>query len=558
MKSPREALQPDAAPPPPPAPVRHKRASLTSLLSGFLSFVIVLIVVGVIGWSFLSNRITAPGPLPADKTVNIPKGDDVEMTLEENGVIDNATLMKGVLLLERNKGNVKAGEYLFKQSASLQEVIDTLVSGKQVLHALTIPEGLTSQQTVDRMRDNDILVGDLKAVPPEGSLMPDTYKFARGTTREQLVRTMQQEERKVVNEVWARRASDTTIRSPYELVTLASIVEKETGKADERPRVAGVFINRLSKNIPLQSDPTIVYGLVGGKGTLGRGILKSEVEQKTPYNTYQIAGLPPGPIANPGRAALEAVANPSRTRDLYFVADGTGGHAFAETLDQHRANVVRWRQIEKDAKDKVAPDAGSTVPGAAPAPPRNQRGDAGPENVFGMLGQRVVPPSRPGTDRFAAVPLLSVSSPFGTPLGTAGAAEGVNPFDDLDVEVDGERSKEPAVDFGEMASFRDGAGEPAGTLMTFPLSPQRQAEMKARETAIGLPTGSSSLPPEAPIRTASAAPEPPLPGGKVRIYDASEGTALDPLRDHSYDLTTAKSVPVIKTLPPMPVPTLTR
>lgn len=553
MKSPREALQPEAAPPPPPAPQRHKRASLFSLLSGLLSFIIVLVVVAVIGWSFVSSKVTAPGPLGADKTVNILKGDDVETTLEENSVIDNAMLMKAMLLLERNKGSVKAGEYLFKQNASLQDVIDTLVSGKQVLHALTIPEGLTSQQVVDRMSDNDVLVGELKAVPPEGSLMPDTYKFARGTTREQLVRTMQQEERKVVNEVWSHRTGETVIRSPYELVTLASIVEKETGKADERPRVAGVFINRLSKNIPLQSDPTIVYGLVGGKGTLGRGILKTEVEQKTPYNTYQIAGLPPGPIANPGKAALEAVANPSRTRELYFVADGTGGHAFAETLDQHRANVLRWRQIEKDAKDKVTPDSGPAGP-AAPAGSKNQRGDLGSDTVFGGLAPLGSGAGKQAGDRFAAVPLLTSDAHF---IGAPRAEPNGDLFNELDVEVDGVRSKDPPQDVFGAAAADTGVAEPAGSMQTFPLSPQRQAEMKAREAAMGLPASSSALPAEtAPLRTASASPEgglPPLAEGRVRIFDASEGTALDPLKDRSYDLSSAKSVPALKALPPMPV-----
>ncbi|MCW6508064.1 endolytic transglycosylase MltG [Lichenifustis flavocetrariae] len=528
-------------------------------MSGVLSFLIVVVVVAVIGWSFLSEKITAPGPLPADKTVNIPKGDDVELTLEENGVIDNAMLMKATLLLERSRGSVKAGEYLFKQNASLQDVIDTLISGKQVLHALTIPEGLTSQQVVDRMRENDVLVGDLKAVPPEGSLMPDTYKFARGTTREQLVRTMQQEERKVVSDVWAHRTSDTVIRSPYELVTLASIVEKETGKADERPRVAGVFINRLSRNIPLQSDPTIVYGLVGGKGTLGRGILKSEVDQKTPYNTYAIVGLPPGPIANPGKAALEAVASPSRTKELYFVADGTGGHAFAETLDQHRANVLRWRQIERDAKDKVAPDAAGSVPpapGTTPgAVPKNQRGDAGQDgNVFGdLLPTGNAASGSRSPDRFAAMPLpVMGDTNFASSGAKAAAASQANPFDDLDIEVDGVRSKEAPPVFADTDTEADTTPGPAASQMTFALSAQRQAEMRARESAYGLPAASSTLQPDR-VQTA-AAPEaaPPLPGGKVRIFDASEGTPLDPLRDHSYDLMTAKSVPALKALPPMP------
>jgi UPF0755 protein len=191
---------------------------------------------------------------------------------------------------------------------------------------------------------------------------------------------MQAKQREILNQIWARRSPDLPIKTPQELVILASIVEKETGRADERTRVAGVFINRLAKRMKLQSDPTIVYGLVGGKGTLGRGILRSEIEKATPYNTYVVEGLPPGPIANPGRAALEAVANPSRTKEVYFVADGTGGHAFAETLDQHQRNVVRWRQLERakpagesagvdrlEAPPAAEPRRDAAVDGAAPA-----------------------------------------------------------------------------------------------------------------------------------------------------------------------------------------------
>jgi len=190
-------------------------------------------------------------------------------------------------------------------------------------------------------------------------------------TRQQLVNSMQTAQKNMLNQIWSRRSPDLPIKTPQELVIMASIVEKETGRADERTRVAGVFINRLNKRMKLQSDPTIVYGLVGGKGTLGRGILRSEIDKPTPYNTYAIEGLPPGPIANPGRAALEAVANPSRTKDLYFVADGTGGHAFAETLEQHNRNVARWRQIERAKAEETAVDrvepAADEVPGAAPA-----------------------------------------------------------------------------------------------------------------------------------------------------------------------------------------------
>lgn len=204
-----------------------------------------------------------------------------------------------------------------------------------------------------------------------GLLLPDTYKFERGATRQQIVNLMKAKQREVLNQIWQRRSADVPVKTPAELVTLASIVEKETGRADERPRVAAVFANRLNRRMKLQSDPTIVYGLVGGRGTLGRGILRSEIDRATPYNTYVIEGLPPGPIANPGKAALEAAANPSRTRDLFFVADGTGGHAFAESLDAHQRNVARWRAVEKsrqsppDAVDKADPPATSDTSGAA-------------------------------------------------------------------------------------------------------------------------------------------------------------------------------------------------
>ena len=198
-------------------------------------------------------------------------------------------------------------------------------------------------------------------------MLPETYRFTRGTARDQVIQRMQQAQRRAVQEIWDRRMPDLPLRSPEQLVTLASIVEKETGRSDERTRVAAVFVNRLKQRIKLQSDPTIIYGLVGGKGTLGRPILRSEIEQPTPYNTYVIDGLPPGPIANPGRAAIEAVANPARTKELYFVADGTGGHAFSETLDQHQRNVARLRAIEQGQRDPTATAAVPAIPTAAPA-----------------------------------------------------------------------------------------------------------------------------------------------------------------------------------------------
>ena len=205
----------------------------------------------------------------------------------------------------------------------------------------------------------------MRELPREGTLLPETYKFPRGTPREQVIARMQQAQKRVLAEIWERRNPDIPIKTPEQLVTLASIVEKETGKADERSRVAAVFVNRLRQKIKLQSDPTIIYGLVGGKGTLGRPIKRSEIQQPSPYNTYVVDGLPPGPIANPGRASLEAAANPARTRDLFFVADGTGGHAFSDTYDQHQKNVAKLRAMEKQIQNDTVEPADEAAPAAA-------------------------------------------------------------------------------------------------------------------------------------------------------------------------------------------------
>jgi UPF0755 protein len=252
---------------------------------------------------------------------------------------------------------------------SLHDAVDIIIQGKVVQHAFTIPEGLTSEQIVARLSDNDVLTGDIRDIPREGTLLPETYKFTRGMTREQMIQRMQQQQRRLVQEIWERRMSDLPIRSIEQLVTLASIIEKETGRSDERTRVAAVFVNRLKQKMKLQSDPTIIYGLVGGKGTLGRPIMRSEIDQPTPYNTYVIDGLPPGPIANPGRASLEAAANPARTKELYFVADGTGGHAFSENFDQHQKAVARLRAIEAqgNARTNAPPKPPANQPAAEPA-----------------------------------------------------------------------------------------------------------------------------------------------------------------------------------------------
>ncbi|MEE1655071.1 endolytic transglycosylase MltG [Microvirga sp. CF3062] len=377
-RSPSEAIKPSMAPPPPPK-LRRRRRGMLSLLSGLLTLLVAVSIAGIFGFSMLQQAVTTDGPLQSDKVVVIPRNTgtgEIAQILKQEGVIEQPLMFQAYAYMNRQRGQLKAGEFQFKAGTSVEEAIDTLIQGRAILHTVSVPEGLTSEQVLARLYEHDILTGDITETPREGSLLPDTYKFERGTTRQQILNTMQTAQRQAIEQIWQRRSPELPIKSPQELVILASIVEKETGRADERTRVAGVFINRLMKRMKLQSDPTIVYGLVGGKGTLGRGILRSEIEAATPYNTYVVEGLPPGPIANPGRAALEAVANPSRTKDLYFVADGSGGHAFAETYEQHQRNVARWRQIEKSRPtpepnevDRVAPEGEQTglPPGATPA-----------------------------------------------------------------------------------------------------------------------------------------------------------------------------------------------
>jgi len=280
--------------------------------------------------------------------------------------------MGGVAVLKARGLTLKHGEYKFAKQASLADVVETLSEGKVVQHSFTVAEGLTSEQIVQRLLEIEALSGQIKEIPREGTLLPETYKFTRGMSREQILQRMQQAQKRVLQEVWARRSPDLPpqIQTPEQLVTLASIVEKETGRDDERTRVAAVFANRLKAKMKLQSDPTIIYGLIGGKGALGRPIMKSEIEQATPYNTYTIEGLPPGPIANPGKASLEATANPARTKELFFVADGTGGHTFSDNYAEHLKAVAKLRAIERGngAAAPAATPPAAESPAAAPTP----------------------------------------------------------------------------------------------------------------------------------------------------------------------------------------------
>ena len=479
----------------------------------------------------------SPGPLAADKVVMIVREDDggsIADQLERAGVIDSAMWFNVLTLLDGNRGALKRGEYAFKAGISMNDVENELIAHRVVMHKLTIPEGLTSDQIVQRLRDNDVLVGDVKETAARGLADARDLLFSSAATRGRPCwRVMAKAQTKAVDEIWKRRAPDLPIKSPGELVTLASIVEKETGKADERPRVAGVFINRLEKHMRLESDPTIVYGLVLGKGTLGRSITKADLNQSTPYNTYIIDGLPPGPICNPGKAALEAVANPARSKDLYFVADGTGGHVFAETLDQHQKNVAHWRQIEKDVKDKLAPDV-------SPQPAPAIRGSIDPidPSQFGALVAPAQGQSAPAT-------IVSRLSRIGASRKAEDAAlaslvaPGVKSIDEIGGVVTGVNDG-PAegVAFDDASSAgAQGPGRSPPLRFRRPCSPISGRAKPIWNGAVGVERAPSRT------RDAAPAPQPPTASGRPRIFDASEGTRLDPLLNKTYDLSYAKVVP---------------
>jgi UPF0755 protein len=329
---------------------RRRRSALRRVFYSFmlLAGCIALAVFGLGLYGYI--KFTEPGPLAAEKTLVVERGGGVlgiAAELEKGGIISSANIFAAAATAAGDRGRLKPGEYLFKQAMSMRDVMNLIVSGKFITYKVTVPEGWTTAQALDRLRENEVLVGDISLTPAEGQIMPDTYVFQRGETRDNVIRVMMKANQKLIDELWSERAEDAPVKTPAEALILASIIEKETGVPEERTRVASVFANRLKQGMRLQSDPTIIYGITGGKVKLDRPLTKRDIAEATPYNTYQINGLPPGPIANPGRASIAAALAPARTNDLYFVADGSGGHVFAATLDQHRINVQKWRQVEK-------------------------------------------------------------------------------------------------------------------------------------------------------------------------------------------------------------------
>jgi UPF0755 protein len=349
-------------------------------MDGLLSFVLLLLLAGATVAVLLRMHFDQPGPLAHATVAVIPKGEgvyEIASRLEREGVVSDRRLFMAQYLVERLYSNVleerpiqlKAGEYEIRKQASLRQVLETLNEGKAVLYKITIPEGLTSAQVVERLKTEPNLEGELTEIPAEGTLLPDTYKFSRGMARQELVDRMRSEHQRFVAAMWEKRQRGLPLQTPEQAVVLASIVEKETGRADERDRVAAVFVNRLKAKMRLQSDPTIVYGLVTGQGSLGRPITRADIDNRNLYNTYQIDGLPPTPICNPGRSAIESTLNPAKTQDLYFVADGTGGHTFSASLKEHNSAVQVWRKAEREMRAKQAEANAIPVPTAAGGQP---------------------------------------------------------------------------------------------------------------------------------------------------------------------------------------------
>ena len=328
--------------------VDRRSGRKTAFLAATATLSLFVIAALVAAWSVFY----APGPSARAgqaTIVTLPSGAGVSAiaaTLKSSGVIRSTDMFKAAATLTGADRKLRAGEYEVPTKASLRSVLVLLVEGKVVRHYVTLPEGWSSAQAVDILNNQPILIGVVDSAPDEGTLWPDTYEVSRGETRASVIARMSRAHDENLARLWAARSPNTVVRSPEEAVVLASIVEKETGLAAERPRVAAVFTNRLRAGMRLESDPTIVYGITRGR-PLGRGIRRSELDRVTVWNTYQIDGLPPTPIANPGREAIAAVLNPPRTDELFFVADGTGGHVFGRTYQDHLVNVARWREIER-------------------------------------------------------------------------------------------------------------------------------------------------------------------------------------------------------------------
>ena len=327
------------------------------LAANFLLILIVGLVLVGYGAKWAQDQYVAPGPLTETVLVPVESGDrlaDVTKRLTEAGAISNPSVFRIAARYTGADRDLKFADYEIPAGSSMKDVLSIVTSGKGFSFNVTIVEGWTSWQVVQKLNSVESLTGEITEIPPEGSLAPNTYSYSRGASKESLLEKMTEAQTEILEAAWLMRDPETPLKTREEALILASIIERETGLADERPQVASVFVNRLNTGMQLQTDPTVIYGITNGEGSLGRGLRRSELRAATPYNTYVIPALPPGPIANPGKAAIEAALNPADTDFVFFVADGTGGHAFAKTLSEHNKNVAEWRKIEAKRAEEAA------------------------------------------------------------------------------------------------------------------------------------------------------------------------------------------------------------
>ncbi len=327
-------------------------------LGALVSFFTLAILSGVGVYVWAMQEYTKHGDFKEAQEFIVPSGAHIGLiaeALHDDGLIENTQVFKYAGKITGQAPNLKAGEYLIPAQASVKDILDLLESGKTILRKVTIREGLTNYEINRLLSEEERLKQVEVSLLKEGRYLPETYTFQKGETNADILSRMADAMDTTLNDLWDKRQPDLPIKTKEEALILASIVEKETAVPDERKRVAGVFINRLKRGMPLQTDPTVIYAITkgehknDGQGPLGRRLLKKDLKFDSPYNTYLYPGLPPGPIANPGRASIEATLNPEKHDYIYFVADGSGGHAFAKTLAEHNANVAKWRKIRKNS-----------------------------------------------------------------------------------------------------------------------------------------------------------------------------------------------------------------
>ncbi len=332
------------------------KALFKILLGGFV-ICLTLAIIGMAGGSWWAyQQFNKPSSLDESVIITIPRGANIGRVAEilyYEGVIDSYVIFKIAGRLTGQASKIKAGEYEFTPHLSMKQILDLIEKGKTVKRNITIREGLTSYQIINLLSGINTLKQSYIEIPNEGSLLPETYSYSKGDGAVDIINRMKTAMSATIDELWEERVPDLPINTKEEAIILASIIEKETAKPSERRRVAGVFINRLRIGMLLQTDPTVIYALTqgkhenNGKGPLGRRLLKKDLKFDSPYNTYLYAGLPPAPISNPGRASIKAALNPEEHKYIYFVADGSGGHAFAKTLKEHNNNVAKWRKIRR-------------------------------------------------------------------------------------------------------------------------------------------------------------------------------------------------------------------